>query len=357
MKKSQAIAVAFTSLIVIWMCMGMLFKGSEERGANNTYEEKTNQNIVVETRQQSAQPIVSYIIAQGHITPDRAVTLRAKEAAQVHQVLIKEGERVKEGDILAKLDIDDRNIKLEKAEAKRVEALRKYNSAKNLSQKGYTARANVDEALAILKAAEAEEKQMSLQVANTEIDAPFDGIIDSQHIEKGDYVSVGSEVFVIVDNDPLIVTVYVPQNEISAIQKGGLASISMATGQNKKGVIRFIAPRAEEITRTFRVEIAIPNTENLPSGTSATARIPKETVMAHFVSPSLLTLDDKGNTGVKVIGKDEKVEFYTTKIISAEPSGVYVIGLPETARVITNGQGFVSSGEHVEFVEVSNDNH
>ncbi len=125
----------------------------------------------------------------------------------------------------------------------------------------------------------------------------------------------------------------------------------MATGENKLGAIRFIAPRAEQTTRTFRMEVAIPNPDGLPSGTSATVRIPKKGVMAHFVSTALLTLDINGVIGVKTVDDSGIVSFHPVKIVSSSPSGVHITGLPDNATIIVNGQGFVVENDKVSFVE------
>lgn len=350
MKKSHIIAIIFTASIVLWMGAGMLFKDpvQEQKAALQQERKKPAADLVVEVRAQTAEAVIGHITAQGNVTPDREVTLRAEAAAQVKEILIKEGNPVKSGEVLAKLDIDDRQAQLDRARAKTAEAQRKYTSYKNLGEKGYTAQTRVDEALATLRAAQAEEKQLALAIGDTAIKAPFDGIIDTQHIEEGDYVNVGDNLFIIVDNDPLVIDTYIPQQDIVGVKLEDKAGIKLATGQTTEGTIRYIAPRADETTRTFRVEIAMDNAEGLPSGISATVKIPKQSVMAHFVSPAVLALDENGDIGVKTVNEDRIVEFYPVEIVNAAPSGVYVTGLPESAKIISNGQGFVSAGEKVE---------
>src|SRR5690606_14444769 len=109
-------------------------------------------------------------------------------------------------------------------------------------------------------------------------------------------------------------------------------------------------PRADATTRTFRVEISTPNPENIPSGTSATVEIPKKSVLAHFITASLLTLDSNGRTGVKTVDDDGIVIFHPVQIISAETNGIYVVGLPDNANLIINGQGFADAGVKVKTV-------
>src|SRR5690606_33912163 len=97
------------------------------------------------------------------------------------------------------------------------------------------------------------------------------------------------------DNDPLLVTAQISQSDVDDIAIGSTAKVDFPNGTKSEGKVRFIASQAASATRTFRVEIEVPNPElTLRSGTSAEARIPTGTVTAHFVSPALLTLDDSG---------------------------------------------------------------
>jgi multidrug efflux system membrane fusion protein len=76
-------------------------------------------------------------------------------------------------------------------------------------------------------------------------------------------------------------------------------------------------------------------------------------VSAHRVSPSLLTLDDAGNVGIKIINESGAVEFIAADIALSSSDGVWIAGLPDTATIITVGQGFVTSGSVVEAVPES----
>lgn len=351
MKKSYIMAGVLTGALVLWMLPG-LFAGKK---ATEGSAETENALVLVEVRTQTSESVTSVITAQGDITPNREVTLRAETSGAVKEILIQEGQSVKEGDIILRLDMSDREIRLERARARVAEAKRKHDAAKNLGQKGYAAQSRVDEALALLKDAQAEERQILLEIEDTEIRAPFDGILDKRMVDIGDYVSVPDEIVTVVDNTPLVVAVPVPQREIGSVKLGGPAMIVKTDGSQIGGQIRFVSPKADETTRTFRVEIEIANPQGLASGTSADVFIPKGNVMAHAISPGILTLDDAGQTGVKIVDDQETVRFFAVKIVSATPGKVYVSGLPDQARIIVNGQGYVRQGEKVRAVEAAKD--
>ena len=116
----------------------------------------------------------------------------------------------------------------------------------------------------------------------------------------------------------------------------------------RDGKVSFVAPRADVETRTFRVEVEVANPDGkIPSGISVEARIPTGSVMAQFVSPAALSLNDKGVLGVKTVDKDNKVEFHAAKIVRSDVDGVWLTGLEDEERIITVGAGFVRVGEEV----------
>ena len=91
----------------------------------------------------------------------------------------------------------------------------------------------------------------------------------------------------------------------------------------------------------------------LRAGGTAELRIPAETVLAHRISPALLTLDDAGNVGVKIVDETGEVQFVVADIALTSNDGVWLAGLPEVATIITVGQGYVASGTTVAAVPES----
>ena len=83
---------------------------------------------------------------------------------------------------------------------------------------------------------------------------------------------------------------------------------------------------------------------------TAELKIPAETIFAQKVSPSLLTLDDEGNLGLKTVNESGIVEFHVADVALSSSEGIWIAGLPHSATIITVGQGFVSEGIFVEAV-------
>ena len=92
----------------------------------------------------------------------------------------------------------------------------------------------------------------------------------------------------------------------------------------------------------------MPNDDGaIPAGISAEVIIPTGEATAHFLSPSIVSLDTQGTLGIKTVDAEAKVTFFPIQIVKAQIDGIWVTGLPEAVDVITVGQGFVNAGEIV----------
>jgi multidrug efflux system membrane fusion protein len=183
------------------------------------------------------------------------------------------------------------------------------------------------------------------------IRAPFNGMLQERTVEIGDYVRAGDPVATFVDNTQLIVTGSIAEQDAGFLRIGTVATAHLVTGEVVSGKIRYIAPVADEATRTFTVELELPNPAGkLPAGVTTEMRIPAGVVLAYLVSPSLLTLDAEGELGIKTVAADGKVVFNRISIAQSGSNGIWVTGLPDQADIIVVGQGYVSAGQSVKAI-------
>jgi multidrug efflux system membrane fusion protein len=137
------------------------------------------------------------------------------------------------------------------------------------------------------------------------------------------------------------------EQNVSQLHAGDPATATLVTGETVKGKVRFVANKADPATRTFRVEVQLPNPNNkLRDGVSADIHIPVRKLPAQKISPGILVLDDSGEVGVRIVEKGI-VHFMPVHIVTDNPSGMWVTGLPHKVTVITVGQEFVKDGERV----------
>ena len=125
-------------------------------------------------------------------------------------------------------------------------------------------------------------------------------------------------------------------------------SARLVTGQMVEGQIRYVGSRSDPATRTFTVELEVPNPSGrFAAGMSAELRISLEHALAHRIPASLLALDDAGVLGVKAVDEQGRVVFQPAQIVRADADWIWLGGLPERLRLITLGQGFVNPGATV----------
>ncbi|MDQ2694123.1 MAG: efflux RND transporter periplasmic adaptor subunit [Pseudomonadota bacterium] len=354
MNTSYLIAAAIVVALALWLGSGWL-DGREAPvpPAAATVATRTAGPMAVQVRDQAAEPVTREIVVQGQVEPNRVVTLRAETAGQVTAIVAKKGQRVQTGEVLLRLKMNDREARRTQAEALVRQRQQDYEALRRLGQRGLQAETRINEALAQLEAARAELARIRVEIDNTTIEAPFDAVLNDRAVEFGDYVAVNDPVVTLVDDDPLVVSGQIPQQSIDQVGIGRVATVQLVTGQEAKGLIRYLSAMADTATRTFRFEVEVPNPDGaLPGGISASIRIPVETVPSHLVSPALLTLNDQGVLGVKTVAADATVEFHPVSIVRASADGVWVSGLAERARVIVVGHGFVQPGETVQPVPV-----
>ena len=190
---------------------------------------------------------------------------------------------------------------------------------------------------------------MKIRLNDLVINAPFDGYIEERNAEVGDFVKDGNPIATIVESDPLLITGQISELQVGNISVGGEGSAKLVTGETVTGKIKFIGSMADPETRTFRVELEVPNEGyKLRSGVTAEITFKTNSVEAHFLSPGYLTLNDSGVLGLRAVGDDDIVKFYPVKILADTPDGIWVQGLPETVRLIVVGQDFVRDGDKVQ---------
>ena len=350
--RSWLISASIVVVVSVWLASGQV--GSEapqEEPASVITSAAPAQQSSVRVRTQSAEEIMRTIVVNGQTAPARVVDIAAETDGRVEYVGIDRGTNVGRNAIIVRLDERDRAARLAQAEATVRQREVEYQGRLKLKGESYVSEAQLQEAVAQLETARAELKRAQLDLEYMTVRAPFDGALQERHVEVGDFVSAGDPIARFVDNRKIIVTANVSEFDAGYVQAGQKAHARLATGETVHGTIRYVAPVADEATRTFLVELEVDNSDgNLRAGGTAELQIPAERVLAHRISPSLLTLDDAGNVGVKVINESGEVEFIVADVALSTNEGVWVAGLPDHATIITVGQGFVVPGTSVNAV-------
>ena len=359
MRKPYLLAIAIAVVAVGWVMSGQF---GDRDGASNgktaadqalTVAERNDKQgeaalTAVRTKASAAQAHWRDVTARGHTETKRKVMMMSEIKGRIIEVAVQKGSRVRRGDVLVRIDQADRSALMAEAEALVRQREIEYEAAEKLRKKGYRAETQFSAAAASLEGAKAMVKKMAVDLARTIIRAPFDAIVDSREVELGAYVKGGSAVALLVDEDPYLVVALVSENDVGRLRLNDKGSARLVTGQKVEGRIHYIAATADATTRTFRVELLVPNLDGqLRHGTTAALSFPTEQVQAHFITPAVLTLNDSGTVGVRCVEAGGKVRFYPVDIIKSTSAGMWVAGLPEKVELIVVGQEFVRQGDRV----------
>ncbi len=343
--------------------------------------------VRVVVRRSQAQVIDSAVILRGETRAARTVEMRAETSGLVVSEPLRKGAFVDQGQTLCRIDEGTRTATLAEAEARLAEAkargpqasaqlaqaeaqLREAElnrtAAARLSEDGFASETRVAATEAAVSAAQAaveaartglesvksgvQSAQASVAAAQKEIDrltiaAPFAGLLESDTAELGSLMQPGSLCATIIQLDPIKLAGYIPETEVSRVEVGALAAARVTGGRELRGRVTFLSRSADPTTRTFLVEIDVPNGDlSIRDGQTVEIMIQAEGTNAHLLPQSALTLDDTGALGVRIVGDDNRVDFVPLDIVRDTAQGVWANGLPDQADVIVVGQEYVRQG-------------
>ncbi len=348
-RNSILLAATIAVALAVWILSG-LGNGSPEPGARNT--EARDAAVAVTFRRSFATETQRTITASARTEPDRVVELKAETQGRIVAIDAERGTFVGEGAAILELDMRDRQARLTEASARIRQRELEFEAAERLRLDGFMSEAELAAAEAQLEAARAERERIELDIERTRVAAPFDSVVHDRLVEIGDYVAIGDPLVQLVDTDPLIVVGNVNEKDIGALGIGSKGFARVLGGPEVEGTIRYLAPLADESTRSFRVELAVPNPDReILIGTSAELILGAEQITAHVISPGLLTLADDGTVGVMIVDDRDRARFMSIELVASADDGVLVTGLPAAVRIISVGQNYVTDGQTVAPVE------
>lgn len=351
--KSYLAAGGMLLAAVVWVGSGVI-GGSGHDGEAHQADAgapgKAAPLTAVRVRTVLNEPHAAELSLRGRTEAELKVQIKAETSGRVAAVPGLKGQKVKAGDPICQLDVGARQAQLDEARAKLREAQLEFDASVALEKKGHRSETQTAAAKAAFEAAEANIRAMEQQLSFTIMRAPFDGVIDNRFVQVGDYMTPGTPCAWVVGADPFHVVGAVSESQIGHVAPGTPGTAKLVTGESVDGTVTFLASAADAATRTFRLELTVPNPElKLRDGVTAEIRIKSAEVPATRLSPAILSLNDQGGVGVKIV-ENGKIRFVPVTIVSDATDGVWVAGLPNEAVVVTVGQEYVKDGEAVTVV-------
>lgn len=293
----------------------------------------------------AAERIDNAVLLRGRTQASRQVEVRAETSGRVISPPLPAGSAVAEGMVLCRLDPGTSAARLEEAEARLAEAELVSRNADALSAGGFAAETRAVTARTALLAARTAREAAARDVERLEIRAPFSGVIERESAELGSLLQPGAVCATVIELDPILLVGFAAEADIARIGTGAMAAGRLATGGDVLGRVSFVSRSSDPQTGTFRVEATVANPGlAVRDGQTVDILIATEGTSGHLVPASALTLDDAGQLGVRTVDENSRARFVPLRVLRDTAQGVWVAGLPDTARVIVTGQEYVVDG-------------
>ena len=314
----------------------------------------------------SSSALASGPVVTGSVQPERKADLRAEVSAIVLQVMKENGEVVKRGDVLLRLDdtsIRDSLTSADQAVVSSGQALdqanRQLERLKTLRASGMTSASALDDAevrrnsaQSELSAARARQVQAQQQLARTTVRAPFDGVVSDRKVSNGDTAAIGKELLKVIDPTSMRFEGHVSADTISAVKIGQKVSfrINGYGDQSFDGVVRRIDPAANAVTRQVEVLVGFANAvQPKVSGLYAEGRIDADSSAALMLPENVMVR--AGDQTYTWVVKGNKLVKATLALGPRDMrSGNYAIrsGLAAGDLVLRNPTSSMHDGQPVE---------
>lgn len=284
----------------------------------------------------------------GATEPDKQAVLAARTDGIVSALNVAQGDEVAADTLVMRLEGAEVMAAIATAEASLAEAKQQLDVGETLFARGSLAELELTSRRAAKSAAEAALSQAEAAADRLTLKAPFNGIVDSVAVELGEWVQAGAPIITILALDPIVVKAEISEQDLGQVAVGSAARVRLVNGREMQGTVRHVSKQASEETRTFLVEVALPNADRkIPAGMTAELSLFGSAEPAVTVPRSAITISEGGLIGLRVVGTDMKARFAPVELIDDTEAGMIVTGVPHGVQIITAGQDLVRDGDEV----------
>jgi membrane fusion protein, multidrug efflux system len=290
------------------------------------------------------------LILSGRTEADRKVAVVARTGGVLTELRVRRGQAVQKDEIIAILSDEAREAQVAQARALLSQRKAEFEARRKLVENGTMPRLDLGNLEAQTRAAEAGLAAADAERDRSTVRAPWAGVVTDVPAEIGTsaFSMAGKEIAQIIALDPMLAVVEAAERNLGGIKVGAPAEIRLVTGQKVSGRVRFVSKSAAAATRTYRVEVEIPNADGaIPDGITAEVALRMEPQPATRVSRSALTFSSGGALGIRAVDSADAVQFVPVAVIEDDQADMWVAGIANGMRVIVQGQDFVREGQKV----------
>jgi len=344
----RAAATALTLAALLAAC-----KGAGPAEAQAKPAEAASDAIPVEVVPAARRAIAASYTGTAALEPRAESQVVAKTSGVALEVLVEEGQVVRAGQPLVRLDPDRARLAVAQAEAQLRKLENNYRRAQQLVAQQLISAGEVDQMRYDLENARAQHNLARLELSYTTVVAPISGVVASRSIKPGNFVQINTPIFRIVDNSRLEATLNVPERDLATMKPGQpvVLQADAIPGRSFQGVVDRVSPVVDSGSGTFRVVCAFSGGDGLQPGMFGRLRIDYDQRADALVVPRLALLDDQADPAVYTVREGKAVRV-PVKLGYTEGEWSEVRdGLKEGEPVVTAGKVALRDGSAVHVID------
>jgi membrane fusion protein (multidrug efflux system) len=353
------VLVAMLASVVSVGCGVRLGDGEESTASDEAEDEAEDgedeeEAVPVQLTSLERGPIQAVLRFSTNLEAEKEVQVLAEAAREIKQLLVEEGDRVRRGQVLIRLEDEEQRTEISRIESQLGKAHKELARRENLFKQELISEQEFNDAHYDVEQLQLAMADARRQLSYTEVRAPIAGTITQRLVKVGDHISVNQHLFDIIDFNSIVARVYVPEKELSRLKKGQAARITAQAlgGEERLGAVDRIAPVVDSRTGTVKVTVAMPPSEGLLPGMYVSVDIVTEVHEEALLVPKRALVYDDDQIFVFRMADEERVERLMIEAVledrdNIEPAGV----LDEGDRIIIAGQAGLKNGSLVRDVE------
>lgn len=309
--------------------------------------------VPVEVARATRSAITAAFQGTANLTAEAEAEVVSKTSGVVLEIFVEEGDRVKAGQVLARLESDRQRLSLKQSEANLRKLESDFKRQREMFERKLIPQDAFERARYDLDTQRAAYEIAKLELSYTEIRAPIDGVVSRRSVKLGNLVQPNQSLFKIDDFDPLEAVIHVPEREMRRIAAGQPVQMLVDALPDAvfSGSVDRVSPVVDASTGTFRVVAQFRDESGrLRSGMFGRVRIIYDQRVDALVVPRAALLGDVDDASLYVI-EDDTAKRRKVRLGYTDGSQVEVIeGLSEGEQVVTLGQAALRDGAKVQVI-------
>lgn len=301
-------------------------------------------NITVKVQPAKLEPHTATEEVVGTVRSKQRAVVEAKVSGRVLEYTATPGAMVKAGDVLARLDVQEIQAKVDQARAMLDQAKRDFDRQKQLIASNATTRQEFDAADARVKVGTGAVSEAETMMSYAKVTAPFDGVVTRKLADVGDLAMPGKPLLEIEAPTSLRFEADLPEAILDRVKLGEKMAVRLA--KVIEGTVSEISPVADPMSRTFNVKLDLPPTEGLRTGQFGRVSVPVAEVKLLLVPQGAVL--KRGQMELVFVAKDGKAALRLVKTGKVVESHIEVLsGLEEGEQVIVSETAQLTDGQPV----------